>query len=197
MPGVTTRVLADADVLFSKTLRDWLILLQQESAGGLYEVAWTEDIMAETLTNIRRANPSLGGDKITRIRDLIASSLESGRISHYEIDGTFSGSDVDDQHVHAAAVAGSVDYLVTADGGFTERSVDIDALPYEVHSPDSFFILVDDSSPGCGRAVTAQQRDYWKQRVGKTLPDALRDAGCPSFAERVTHHLCQLAANPQ
>lgn len=192
---MTTRALADANVLYSRTLRDWLILIELESDGGLYELCWTEDILAEVIRSYRRNNPTVDGGTITRIRDRIAGSLEGGRIDDFAIDGSFTGTDKDDQHVHAAALAGGVTYLITKDGGFRSEGIDLDALPYEVHSPDSFLTLVDDSSPRRVRAVTAQQEKYWSGKPNaKTLADALRDAGCPTFAQRVLKHLSQLPA---
>ncbi|WP_233552932.1 PIN domain-containing protein [Jiangella rhizosphaerae] len=130
-----TRALADANVLYSRTVRDWLILIQQESAERIYTLCWTEDILAEVIYHLRRDNPTADGGVITRLHDRIADALESGRITDFRIDGSFPGSDPNDQHVHAAAVAGKVSYLITADGGFRSSGVDLDDLPYEVHSP--------------------------------------------------------------
>jgi predicted nucleic acid-binding protein len=192
---VTTRALADANVLYSRTLRDWLVLIQLESEGGLYELGWTEDILAEVIYRYRRKHPTADGGVITRIRDRIAGSLEGGRIDDFTIDGSFPGSDPNDQHIHAAAIAGGVTYLITEDGGFRSAGIDLDALSYEVHSPDSFLTLVDDSAPQHVRAVTARQERYWSGRpAAKPLVEALRDAGCPTFAQRVLEHLCHLPA---
>lgn len=184
----------DANVLYSKTLRDWLILLQLESSGGLYELCWTEDILAEAIYHYRRNHPTIDGGVVTTIRDQIARSLEGGRIDDFVIDGSFPG-DPHDQHVHAAAVAGGATYLITQDGGFTAAAIDLDTLPYEVHSPDSFLVLVDNSAPDHVRAVTAEQETYWSRRPRtKTLVDALREERCPEFAQRVLEHLCHLPA---
>lgn len=192
---MTTRALVDANVLYSRTLRDWLIMLQLESGGGLYSLCWTEDILAETMYRYRRNHPAVDGGVITTIRDHVAGSLEGGRIDDFVIDGSFPGSDPHDQHVHAAAIAGGVTYLITEDGGFTSPGLDLDSLPYEVHSPDSFLILVDDSAPRHVRAVTAKQEGYWARKPrAKTLVEALQAAGCPVFAQRVLKHLCHLPA---
>jgi hypothetical protein len=193
---VITRALADANVLYSRTLRDWLIMIQLESKAGIYMLCWTEDIMAEVIYNLRREKPELDGGKITRLRDLITRELEGGRIDDFVIDGSFQGTDPNDQHVHAAAVTGRVSYLITRDGGFRSPDIDQDRLPYEVHSADSFLVMVDDYAPEFVRAVAQQQEDYWDQRPGsKPLPQALQDAGCPYFAQRVLEHLCNLPAS--
>ncbi|WP_233506817.1 PIN domain-containing protein [Jiangella anatolica] len=186
----------DANVLYSKTLRDWLIMIQLESRGGLYELCWTEDILAEAIYQYRRRHPNVPGGVITQIRDSIAGSLAGARIDDFEIDGSFPGDDPHDQHVHAAAVAAGATYLITADGGFTSPGIDLDTLPYEVHTPDSFLVLVDDSAPHRVRAVTRDQERYWDRRPrSKSLVQALQDAGCPDFAQRVLGHLCQLPAD--
>lgn len=192
---MTTRVLADANVLYSKTLRDWLILLQLESGGGLYELCWTEDILAEAIYHYRRNNPTVDGGVVTTIRDQIANSLEGGRIDDFVIDDSFPGSDPHDQHVHAAAIAAGATYLITEDGKFRSEGIDLDSLPYEVHSADSFLTLVDDSAPKRVRAAARTQEEYWARKPrAKSLVEALRDAGCPVFAERVLEHLCHLPA---
>lgn len=191
---MATRALVDANVLYSRTLRDWLLMIQVESSGGLYELAWTEDILAEAITRIRANNPNFDGGRITHIRDKITEILFNGRIADFVIDDSFSGEDPKDRHVHAAAITGQVDYLITADGGFTSPSINLDKLPYEVHTPDEFFRLVDDSAPHHVRAVAQKQNEHWKARPHpKTLPDALRDAGCNEFAERVRMHLADIA----
>lgn len=180
----------------SRTLRDWLLMLQIESGEGLFRVMWTEDILAEVVANLRRRNPTMAGGHVTEIRRKITQTLESGQITDYEIDGTFQGTDVKDQHVHAAAVTARVDYLVTADQGFTAESIDLDLLPYEVHTPDSFLLLVDDSAPAVVRKVTSDQQRYWAQKSSyKPLSEALNDADCPEFAARVDAHVIGLCLN--
>ena len=51
---MTGLVLPDANVLFSRTLRDWLFLLAHR--GRLYTVHSTEDILAETMAKYRIVN---------------------------------------------------------------------------------------------------------------------------------------------
>jgi hypothetical protein len=90
---VTTRVLADANVLFSRTLRDWLILIQL--VPGPYTVYWTEDILAEVAYHLRKKHPDASGHVIPGIRRKITEALEGGRVDDFVVDGTFPG-DVDD-----------------------------------------------------------------------------------------------------
>ena len=184
---MATGVIVDANVLFSRTLRDWLFLLRNETGGGMFTVNATEDIIAETLYRLRRSRPAAPGHLIASVHDLVVEQLDD-RISDYQIDDSWPGTDPNDAHVHAAAVASGAGVVLTSDSGFT--AIDPSGLPYEVHTPDSFFLLVDDSAPTKVRAVTAAQLRYWLAKDGEAdLPARLRNAGCPYFAERVRTHL--------
>lgn len=191
---MATGVLVDANVLFSRTLHDWLFLLRIETKANMFTVYATEDILAETLYRLRRRYPAAPGELISRTHDRIREQLDD-RITDYEIDGSYPGRDPNDAHVHAAAVAAQVDCILTADSDFIKLDAAIaDRLPYEVHTPDSFFTLIDDPSPLKVRAVTDKQLRYLLERDDEAdLPDRLRKAGCPDFAERVRLHLQALA----
>lgn len=119
----------DANVLYSRTLRDWLALLQLSSPGEIYTVYWSEDVLAETIYHLRRSHPDWGGAKITSVRDRIVRTFEGGRVDDFKIDGSFPGSDANDQHVHAAAVACQADFVLTCDGGSFVADQDRDAMP--------------------------------------------------------------------
>lgn len=187
MRSMPTRVLVDANVLYSRTLRDWLFLLKLESNGGMFTVLATEDVIAETLYRLRRKNPTADGSLISSVHDRIVKNIDE-RISDFVIDGSFLGDDGDDAHVHAAAVAGGASIVLTDDNGWSDAIAD--QLPYEVHHPDSFFTLTDDSAPHVVRSVVARQVEYFCRRDGRAdLPGALQRAGCFEFAERVRRHL--------
>ncbi|WP_307867596.1 PIN domain-containing protein [Umezawaea beigongshangensis] len=184
----------DANVLYSRTLRDWLALLQLNSPEEVYTVYWTEDVLAETIYRLRRKHPDWNGAKITAIRDGIAATFEGGRVEDFVVDGTFPGVDGDDRHVHAAAVACRADFILTCDKGFSTAGCDAGSTPYEVYRPDEFFVLVDDSAPHLVRLVTREQTLYWVGREGRAdLAGKLIDAGCPVFAERVRIHQGELS----
>lgn len=182
------KVVPDANVWFSRTLRDWVLML--ELHGGPYKTYWTEDILAEALYRLRRKHPQWDGGKITDIRRKITAATEGGCIDDFTVDGTSPWTDPNDQHVHAAALACSAGYLLTADEGFRDPAVDVDALPYEVYRPDDFLQLIDDSAPEVVRKVIDEQVAYVMKRYGEAdLCQALSNAGCPNFAGRVRDHL--------
>ncbi len=67
MSSAVTIVLLDANILYSRTLRDWIALLQNHSEG-LFSVAWTEDIMVETLYHLRKDHPLWSDAQIGGLR---------------------------------------------------------------------------------------------------------------------------------
>lgn len=183
-----TRVLVDANVLVSRTLRDWLLLLQIE-APGMFATCWTEDILAETVHGIRRRNRHADGGAITQVADTLRATM-SERIDGFAVESFPALNDSDDLHVHAAALAGGVNMLLTNDTDFLQLSREVlDELPYEVIDADSFLVLVDDSSPKAVDEVMHKQWTYWRSKdPASDLPQRLRDAGCPEFAERLWRH---------
>lgn len=188
------RVFVDANVLYSRTLRDWLALLQLRSDGEIYSVYWSEDVLCEAIYHLRRKHPGWDGAKITRIRDLHVRVFEHGRVDDFTVDGSFPGRDGNDRHVHAAALACTADVILTCDGGFSTGDAASDSLPYEVYRPDEFFVLVDDSAPDAVRRVTREQTEYWYRRCGRAaLTEHLMNANCPEFAQRVVAHQTQLS----
>lgn len=191
-------VLPDSNVLFSRTLRDWLFLLSAE--GGLYTVHSTEDILAEVVAKYRDRHPHISGSQVERLqrhlREHLHSVFSDYRPRPCEI------PDVGDHHVHAAAEDGRMMYLVTGDRGFLDLPEEVtDGFSYEIYSPDDFFCFVDESNPRGVRDVAIQQALYWAQKAdgasgGGSLVDALRRAGCPNFADRVAVHLADALRRP-
>ena len=106
MGASTTIVLPDANILYSRTLRDWLALCHLQ-VDGWFEVMWTEDIMAEVIYRLRRDNPMASDRQIGGVRDKLVAVFSSGRIVGYAIDPDVSYPDIFDAHVHAAASMGA------------------------------------------------------------------------------------------
>ena len=185
------RALVDANVWFSRSLRDWICLASIVSRDDLFEITWTEDILAEVVYHLRKRHPKSSDAAIGGVRDKIIATFPDGRIAGYVIDDSRDYPDRFDAHVIAAAEHGRVSYLVTDDRrGFVES----DDLDYEVYTADEFLVLVDDSSPAVVDAVLEQQLDYWLNRApdGFNLAGALRKAGAVEFSERIRRRLCSM-----
>lgn len=181
-------VFVDANVWFSRTLRDWIGMLYTSPDSAPFEVRWTEDVLAEVLYHLRRKHPDWDGGRITGIRDRIARTFEVGRVDDFHVGDDYMGKDAFDAHVHAAAVACRADILLTTN--VADFVWDENESPYEVLTPDEFLLLVDDSAPELVAEAAVQMCTYWVKRTGEAnLPKELKDAGCPNFAERVRRHL--------
>jgi predicted nucleic acid-binding protein len=188
-----SRVFVDSNVLYSRTLRDWLALLSLAGTPPPFTVFWSEDVLAEVMYHLRRNHPDWGGGMVTRVRDLIANTFEGGRVSDYVIDESYQGRDTHDAHVHAAAVACNAEYLLTCNGAdFPD-----DAAPYETISPDDFLTMIGHWLPGVVRNVTQQQMTYWATRRSEALlPQTLEAAGCPTFAEHIRRTEAEIGGVP-
>lgn len=179
-------VFVDANVLYSKTLRDWLFLLRRETCGDMFTVASSNDVIAEVLYSIRRKKSGGPGHLTSNVKEKIEASLDE-LVRDFPAGMVFPGDDTHDTHVYAASIACGADYLVTDDAGFHDAS---DELPYEVHSADSFFQLITENTPQIVDNVIRAQIDYYRSQSGsKTLSEALISANCPTFAEIVRQHL--------
>lgn len=176
-------VFLDANILYSRTLCDWIFMLRLE-ASGMIRLFSSADVLDEVAYNLRRALPQADGSLIQRKRDRMRMFLDDV-IVDFAGDVPFAGKDVHDAHVHAAAVGAGASYLVTDDRGF--HALSEDDAPYETHTADSFLCLVAENSPHAVQAVIMRQLGYSASRseARKPLGDALRDAGCPEFARRI------------
>lgn len=192
------RILPDANVLFSRTIRDWLFLLQASGGTELYSLFWTEDISAEVISKLRERYPELPGGSVRRLREKMEQSMEGGLVEHYDVHPVPGLTDEKDWHVIAAAQACEAHVLVTVDQGIlTLDDSTADALNFDIFHPDDFFILVHDSAPGVTRAIAQQQLIHWTSRLGRVPPtaflsDRLSAADCPHFASVILGITTQL-----
>ena len=184
------RVFVDANVLVSRTQRDWLFQLRLHT-DGMFQVHTTEDVLAEALSSLRNLKPDMPGGRVTSLMGALRDNIDE-LVGEFDTSVPYAGADPDDLHVHAAAVASGANVLLTGDHGFAPTDTD----PYEVYSCDEFFSLIDDSAPHLVRRTVHTVNQYWsKQSSGrrKTLVRALEDADCPTFAPRVHQHLKALS----
>ncbi|WP_417235294.1 PIN domain-containing protein [Arthrobacter sp.] len=185
---MTQRVFVDANVLLSRTLRDWLFMLRQETRGGIFQLHTTWDVITEAGARLRDNYPLADGDLLGLLIERIKDNVD-------EILTAFPGGAVEgiadegDWHVHHAAQSCRADILLTEDKGFTS-----DDTHYEVYSCDEFFLEIGRSAPAAVTRVVKKQTAHWARYPdAKQLPDALRDAQCHGFADMILGHLKELA----
>jgi predicted nucleic acid-binding protein len=195
-PGPTV-VLLDANVLYSRALRDWICLSALRCADNMFRIRWSEDILSEWMYNYRRKNPHLSDQSVGGMRRRLEAAFPSAMVTGYAVDPQTSAvKDKNDAHVHAAALAAGVDIVVSAN--VKDFSEDPDDLDYEVWTPDDFLCLVDDSSPSAVQKVLSEQLEYWRAKRPGSVPDlplALEDANAAQFADRIRCHLKHFALN--
>lgn len=119
------------------------------------------------------------------------ASMGENRISNFPIDESVTYPDEYDAHVHSAAIHEGIAIIVTNDRtGLTGLYPDPDECPYEVHTADEFLTLVADSAPQVVDAVITAQLIHWTGKGHSfSLPDKLRQAQAPHFAEYVRARL--------
>jgi predicted nucleic acid-binding protein len=125
----------DASVLYPSTLRDLLLRIAQ---SGLVDAKWTEQILDEVFSALRRQRPDLDDAKLARTRALMGTAARDWRVSgHERLIDSLKLPDPDDRHVLAAAIRARAQIIVTSNlrhfPADELRSWDIEAM-----SPDEF-----------------------------------------------------------
>lgn len=190
-------VFVDANVLYSKTLRDWTLLLSQQ--GDRFAVVSSQDCIVEALANLREQYPAADGGVIRQIGKSIEGAL-------HDIVDDWPGGEIEgmpdkkDWHVVHAATHAQVKILVT--DNMKDFAPVAASLCFDLYSPDDLFMLLAANDPPAVETVTLRQVEYWlrkcevKKAKGeaepKRLAQALRDAGAPKFARVIEETLLKL-----
>ena len=133
-------VLLDANVLYSKYLRDLLVRL---ALAGLFCAKWTQEILDEMVDSILATRPNLQRSQLERICELMNQHFRDCLVTGYEpLIDSLELPDAEDRHVVAAAIRCNAAILLT----FNLRDFPEDALdPYHITAqhPDDFLIKPD------------------------------------------------------
>lgn len=190
-------VFVDADVLWSTTLRAWILNFATGSASGRspgFELVLTEAVIAEAVARWNDKHPRARGIVVTRMSEALREVATIVR--DYDAEIPFPGADDGDIHVHAAAVQAGAGYLVTNDRGFHDLPEEVkNELPYEIYHPDEFLVLVADQSRGRLRDVTREMMHHLAPKDGENfkMVSSLEKNGAPVFAGMVNEELAVLA----
>jgi len=104
-------VVYDACVLYPSTLRDLLIRIHQ---AGLVQAKWTDEILHEMTTALRRDFPDITEAKAERLRGLMVQAVRDCRVTNYEpLIAAVELPDPKDRHVLAAAIRARAQIIVT------------------------------------------------------------------------------------
>lgn len=185
------KVLVDANIFYSRTLRDWVGLMALRSGPALFDVRWTEDVIAETLYHLRKKHPFWDDAQVGGVRERIEATYPHGRITGFSVDRSLAYEDDHDAHLHAAAEHGRVSYVVSDDKKFAKFAADNDELlNYEVYCADEFLLWIDQNSQPTVEEALVKQLEYFRMKGQQfNLVTALQDAGATGFAERIRVYL--------
>ena len=184
-------IFVDANILYSRCLRDWLVLMALDSHYTIYELRWSEAVLAEAFYHLRRNHPSAPEQQIERWRDLMDQKFPQSKVTSWDPQAVPCPKDPNDHHVLAAAYAGRVDILVTVDGDIDnfQQCLDEIAGGIEVQNIDDFLCMIADRHPELVRRRYRSQIIYWQTRnklseeaAADTSTDSLDKAGAGRFA---------------
>lgn len=109
--GAPVRAVLDANVLYSAFIRDVLLRL---AAADLYLPCWSERIHEEWMRNLLAHRPDLPESSLLRTRAAMDAFFPDALVAAYEpMEARFSGVDVRDRHVAAAALKAQAGHIVT------------------------------------------------------------------------------------
>jgi predicted nucleic acid-binding protein len=188
---VPLTVFVDANVLYSRCLRDWLVLMAIESQYTAYELRWSEAVLTEAFYHLRRNNPEAPERQIERWREQMDENFPEAKITHWDPASVPHPADPNDHHVLAAAYAGGVDILITCDkdiDNFQQCLDEVDA-GISVQHVDDFLCLIADRHPELVRRRYLSQIMYWQHRhqvdeesAADSTLESLDKAGAKRFA---------------
>ena len=143
--------------------------------------------LQSTIANLRANNPTWDGGNISNVAEKTRSAFPNGQARDY--DCTAELPDPKDAHVHGAAVAGQADILLTMnvrdfliDEGAREE------LPYEIYTPDEFFMLVWHSAPDLVERTAEIVHGYATMRNWEVSADErLIRSKAPEFTKVIAH----------
>ncbi|MCL2468028.1 MAG: PIN domain-containing protein [Micrococcales bacterium] len=177
------RVVYDANVLYSATLRDVLIRV---GMARLVQPKWTEQILDETFENLLANRPDLDPARLERTRDLMNAALRDVLVTGYEPRiADLSLPDPDDRHVLAAAIHADAELIITKN----LRDFPADTLMplgIQAQHPDMFLCALHQDYPRALTTIVCEIATVW--RNSKTTPIDVLDslsAEAPRAAELI------------
>ena len=177
--------LLDACVLYSLATADALMSL---AVAGLFAAKWTRRIEEEWISNLESHRPELKERLYTR-RDLMREAVPDWEVDQAAWQFCAAGlalPDPNDVHVLAAALAGHVDCIVTANlKDFPAETTR--ALGLEVIHPDQFIVAQWDLNQLMTVAAFKRMRARRKkpEATAEDFAAAMERGGLPATAHRL------------
>jgi predicted nucleic acid-binding protein len=175
-------VLGDANVLYSRVLRDYLLYAANEE---IISIAWTGRILDEVtrhlIANVQGFTEESGKRLVSGMNAAFPYAEVEPTTEHYQRLGGLSLPDVDDRHVLAAAVAAEATVLCTANVKDFPEAVTA-SLGVEKMTPDELLcVLIAEFEPQLLAAHEASVANLRGATDASTIR-ALGRAGAPRAA---------------
>lgn len=185
LPGGVRVVLVDANVLYSRVLRDFLLYSADEE---IIAVAWSREILDEVtehlVANVAGFAIESGARLATAMnRAFPYAAVEPAPKDHERLSGLVL-PDEDDRHVMAAAVAAEATVLCTANTKDFPEDV-VGQLGFEVMTPDALLSVLIAEYPAQMLAVHATSVARLRGATDASTIAALERAGAPIAAARM------------
>lgn len=104
------KALLDANVLYPAYLRDLLLRIAEK---GFYQPRWTDQILHEASSNIKKRQPEDRHDRVDRMMARLSAAFPEACVTGHEDLIPAMINHPKDRHVLAAAVKDNVDVIVT------------------------------------------------------------------------------------
>lgn len=189
LPGMIRVVLADANVLYSRVLRDYLLYAADEE---IIAIAWSQAILDEVTehlaANVAGFTTESGARLVNAMNRAFPYAQVEPSTGHYERLAGLVLPDDDDHHVLAAAAAAEATVLCTANTkDFPDTAVA--QLGIEVMAADALLSTLIDDHPSQMLAVHTTTVARLRGATDASTLAALQRAGSPTAAARMTRLL--------
>lgn len=151
-------VLADANILFSRTLRDYFLYAAD---AGAIEIRWSQQILDEMSRNLREAM-GFSADQTDRLERLMNDYLEHALVevtAEAEAQVADVAMDAKDRHVLAAAISAGADILLTDNTPHFPRAW-MDVCGVELIGAGDLLIRLAESMPSKIRSAHVMALQY-------------------------------------
>lgn len=189
LPDMARVVLADANVLYSRVLRDYLLYSADEE---IIAIAWSREILDEVTEHLAANVSGFTAESGARLANGMNRAFPYAEVEPTPGDrDKLSGlalPDEDDRHVLAAAIAAQATVLCTANTKDFPETV-VAPLGFEVMTPDVLLSALITEYPSQMITVHATSVARLRGATDGSTIAALRRAGAPTAATKLTQLL--------
>ena len=178
LPGLVRVVFVDANVLYSRVLRDYLLYAADEE---VIAVAWSAAVLEETVKHLIENVAAFIAESGARLIDAMNGEVAP---EHLEAVAALPLPDEGDRHVLAAAIAAEATVLCTANTRDFPAAV-VAALGLEVMTPDALLSALVTEFPSQMLTVHATSVERLRGATDESTIAALQRAGAPTAAALV------------